>query len=135
MVNQIFANLPVKDLKKSMVFFTKLGFKFDKTFTDKNAACLILGKNIYAMLITHKLFSTFTKKKISDAKKQTEVLLALQVGSKKEVDSIIKKARSAGGKGYVPPMDYGWMYSNNFIDLDGHQWEVFFMNKKKMPKK
>ena len=135
MATQIFANLPVRDLKKSMLFFTKLGFKFDKTFTDKNAACLILGKNIYAMLITHKLFKTFTKKKISDAKKQTEVLLALQVKSKKEVDSLIKKARSAGGKAYLPPTDYGWMYANNFIDPDGHQWEVFFMDPKKMPKK
>ena len=135
MATQIFTNLPVKNLKKSMGFFTKLGFKFDAQFTDKNAACLILGKNIYAMLITHNMFKKFTKKKISDAKKQTEVLLALQVKSKQEVNSLIKKARNAGGKGYLPPTDYGWMYGNNFIDPDGHQWEVFFMDPKKMPKK
>ena len=130
----IFVNLPVNNLIKSMNFFKKLGFTFNKQFTDKNAACLVLGKNLYAMLITKKFFKKFTKKKISDAKKSTEVLVALQLKSKSEVDLLIKKARNAGGKNYLPPTDYGWMYGNNFLDPDGHQWEVFFMNPKKMPK-
>ena len=135
MVKSIFVNLPVKDLKKSVEFFTKLGFAFNPKFTDGNAACMIMGKNIFSMLIVHKFFKTFIKKEISNAKKTTEVLLALQVNSKKEVDEMIAKAIKAGGKDTEKTQDYGWMYGRDFEDLEGHIWEAFYMDEKAMPKK
>jgi len=133
MAKQIFVNLPVKDLKKSMDFFTKLGFTFNPQFTDDNAACMIIGENIYSMLLMEKFFKGFTKKEISDAKKTTEVLIAIDAESREEVDELIKKAVDAGGTIYRDPDDHGWMYSHSFADLDGHQWEVLYMDTNKMP--
>lgn len=133
MISNIFVNLPVKNLKKTVAFFKHLGFTFNKQFTNDDAACLVLGKNHFAMLITEKRFKDFTKKRISDAKKTTEVLLALQVASRKKVEEIFKKAMAAGGKEYRKSDDYGWMYARVFADLDGHQWEIFYMNPKKIP--
>ncbi|RJQ15692.1 glyoxalase/bleomycin resistance/extradiol dioxygenase family protein [Candidatus Woesearchaeota archaeon] len=135
MAKQIFVNLPVKDLSKTIKFFSTLGFTFNPKFTDKKAACMIIGENIYSMLIVEKFFKTFTPKKISDAKKTTEVLLALAVESRKKVDEIINKAVKAGGKEPRKPQDHGWMYGRSFEDLDGHIWEVFYMNERKMPKR
>lgn len=133
MAKQIFVNLPVKDLKKSMDFFTKLGFTFNPQFTDDNAACMIIGENIYSMLLMEKFFKGFTKKEISDAKKTTEVLIAIDANSRQEVDDIVNKAVDAGGTIYRDPDDHGWMYSHSFADLDGHQWEVLYMDTNKMP--
>jgi len=124
----------VNNLEKSIKFFTKLGFKFNPKFTDKNATCMIISDNIYSMLIVKKMFKTFTKKEISDAKKSTEVLISLQLENRKKVDELVKKAITAGGKSYLPTQDHGWMYTKNFADLDGHQWELFFMDESKMPK-
>jgi len=134
MAKQIFINLPVKDLKKSMVFFEKLGFSFNMQFTDDSAACLMIGENIYAMLLLEKFFKTFTNKEIADAKKLTEVLIAIDVESRKEVDEMIRKAVDAGGVTYRNPQDHGWMYGHSFADLDGHQWEVLYMDESQMPK-
>jgi len=133
MAKQIFVNLPVKDLKKSMDFFTKLGFTFNPQFTDDNAACMIIGENIYSMLLMEKFFKGFTKKEISDAKKTTEVLIAIDAESREKVDELIKKAVDAGGTIYREPDDHGWMYAHSFADLDGHQWEVLYMDTNKMP--
>ena len=132
-VKQIFVNLPVKDLNKSIEFFTKLGFSFNPQFTDENATCMVMGENIFAMLLTEQYFSTFISKEISDAKKVSEVITALSLGSREEVDSIMDKAFKAGGKQYKEPIDYGWMYNRNFEDLDGHQWEFFYMDMDAMP--
>ena len=132
-INQIFINLPVKDLNKSIEFFTKMGFTFNAQFTDENATCMIIGENMFAMLLTEKYFSTFITKPIADAKKATEVITALAVNSRDEVESIIEKAFAAGGKQYKDPIDYGWMYNRNFEDLDGHQWEIFYMDMSAMP--
>ena len=110
MVKEIFVNLPVKDLKKTMAFFTKLGFKFNPKFTDENAACLIIGENIFAMLLVEKFFKTFTKKEISDTMKTTEVITALSVESREKVDEILSKAIKAGGKEAREPQDHGWKY-------------------------
>lgn len=126
MVKQIFVNLPVEDLKKSMDFFKSLGFTFNEQFTDDKAACLEIGDNIFVMLLTKPMFQGFTKKPVADAKKSTEVLLALEVESIEKVNSIVKKAVEAGGNTYMEPQDHGWMYQHGFADLDGHQWEVFF---------
>ncbi|MDZ7626043.1 MAG: VOC family protein [Ignavibacteriaceae bacterium] len=133
MSKQIFINLPVKDLKKSISFFKKLGFKFNSQFTDDKAACMIIGENIYSMLLLEKFFKGFTKKKVADAKKTTEVLIAIDVKSRKDVDRMIKKAVAAGGSLYNKPQDHGWMYGHSFADLDGHQWEVLYMDESKMP--
>ena len=134
MAKQIFINLPVKDLKKTMAFFKKLGFTFNMQFTDDKAACMIIGENIYAMLLLEKFFKTFTNKKIADAKKSTEVLIAIDAESKYAVDEMIRKAVEAGGSTYRNPQDNGWMYGHSFADLDGHQWEVLYMDESQMLK-
>ncbi len=132
-INQIFVNLPVKDLNKTVAFFTEIGFEFNPQFTDENATCMIIGENMFAMLLTEKFFSTFTKKAVADATKATEVITAMSVGSREEVDALIEKAVKAGGKIYKDTEDHGWMYGRNFEDLDGHQWEVFFMDMSGIP--
>jgi uncharacterized protein len=134
MAKQIFINLPVKDLKNSMAFFEKLGFSFNMQFKDDKAACLIIGENIYAMLLLEKFFKTFTNKEISDAKKTTEVLIAVDAENRQAVDEMIKKAVEAGGSTYRNPQDNGWMYGHSFADLDGHQWEVLYMDESQMLK-
>jgi len=132
-IKQIFVNLPVKDLNRTVEFFTKLGFTFNPDFTDENATCMIIGENIFAMLLTERYFSTFTKKPLADAKTSTEVINAFSLGSRQEVDNITEKAIAAGGKQYKEAEDHGWMYGRNFEDLDGHQWEFFFMDMSAMP--
>lgn len=126
MVKQIFVNLPVKDLNKSVDFFTKLGFTFNPQFTNDDATCMILGENMYAMLLVEKYFQTFIKKEIADATKTTEVLTALSVASREKVDELVRLAVEAGGKETREPQDHGWMYTRAFEDLDGHIWEIFY---------
>ena len=133
MAKQIFVNLPVKDLNKTIKFFTKLGFKFNPKFTDENATCMIIGKNIFAMLLVERFFKTFIKKEIANASKTTEVLLALTAESREEVDEMISKVIGAGGKETREAQDHGWMYGRAFEDLDGHIWEIFYMDESKMP--
>ena len=133
MAKQIFVNLPVKDLNKTIEFFTKLGFKFNPQFTDENATCMIIGENIFAMLLVEKFFKSFIKKEICDAKKSTEVLLALHVDGKNQVDEMIAKAIKAGGAEPRQAQDHGWMYGRSFEDINGHIWEVFHMDMGKMP--
>jgi len=133
MATKIFVNLPVKDLNKSIEFFTKLGFSFNPKFTDDKATCMIIGENIFAMLLVEERFKDFTKKTISDAKKSTEVLIALDAENRGKVDEIVKKAVEAGGSIYTEPQDYGWMYGHSFADLDGHQWEILYMDETAIP--
>lgn len=123
-------NLPVADLPKTKEFWTKLGFTFNPQFTDETAACLVLGTNLFAMLMTHEAMRRFTKKEITDAWKATETINAYAVASKEEVDKLVDAALSAGGKKTRETEDYGWMYSRSFEDLDGHQWEVLWMDPK-----
>ncbi|MFV8441974.1 VOC family protein [Flavobacterium sp. LB2P44] len=134
MASKIFINLAVKDLKKSIDFFTKLGFSFNPQFTDEHATCMIIGENIFAMLVTEQRFKDFTKKEICNAHKNTEVLLAIDAESKEKVDEMIQIAVSAGGSIYMEPQDHGWMYGNSFADLDGHQLEIFYMDQSAIPK-
>lgn len=135
MVSKIFVNVAVKDVQKSIAFFKEIGFIFSPQFTDENAACMIIAENIFAMLVIEKRFKDFTKKEICDARINTEVLLALDVESREKVDEIIQKAVNAGGSIYMEAQDYGWMYSHSFEDLDGHQWEFFYMDESAVPKK
>ena len=134
MAKQMFLNIAIKDLAKSVGFFKKLGFTFDKKFTNKDATCMIVGKDIYVMLLTQKFFKTFVKKRIINPKKECEGIIGIHVGSKKEVDILFSKAIKAGGRKDKEGYDYGWMYGKTFEDLDGHIWEVFYMNVNKMPK-
>lgn len=133
MATKIFVNLPVKDLQQSINFFTQLGFTFNPQFTDEKAACMIIGDNIFAMLITEERFRDFTRKPICNAHQSTEVLLAVDVESKEKVDELVKKAVDAGGFTYADPKDYGWMYYHSFVDLDGHQWELMFLDESAVP--
>ena len=128
MATKIFVNLPVKDLDKTVEFFTKLGFKFNPRFTDENATCMIVGDDIFIMLLVEKFFKSFTKKEIVDATKGTEAIIALSAESKENVDEMIRKALEAGGSPPDKPQDQGWMYGHGFQDLDGHLWEVLWMD-------
>jgi predicted lactoylglutathione lyase len=135
MPTNIFVNLPVRDLKRSMDFFGKLGYSFNPQFTDETAACMIISENIYAMLLTHAKFSEFTKKEIADANKTTEVLVALSFDSRKSINETMQKALDNGGKETREPQDYGFMYGRSYEDLDGHIWELIWMDMEAFPKK
>jgi uncharacterized protein len=124
MPRQIFVNLPVKDLRKSMAFFSALGFSFNKQFTDDTAASLVISDHIYAMLLTHPKFEQFVTHPIADATKATEVLVALSCESRGEVDRIVDQALASGASAHQPPQDHGFMYLRSFADPDGHVWEV-----------
>ncbi len=128
MATQIFVNLPVKNLNKSIEFFTKLGFKFNPQFTDDTATCMIVADDIFVMLLTEEKFKIFTPKEICDAKKYTEVLVCLSSESREKVDEMVSKAVAAGGTTYNEPQDHGFMYGHGFQDLDGHIWEIMHMD-------
>ncbi|MBD0360946.1 MAG: VOC family protein [Nitrososphaeraceae archaeon] len=129
MATKIFVNLPVKDLNKTIEFFTKLGFKFNPQFTDENATCMIVGEDIFVMLLVEKFFKTFTKKEICDTSKNTEVIVALSVEGREKVDQMINKAIEAGGRESREPQDHGWMYGRSFEDINGHIWEIIYMDE------
>jgi uncharacterized protein len=128
-VTKIFVNLPVKDLNKTIDFFTKLGFKFNPQFTDENATCMIVGEDIFVMLLVEKFFKTFTKKEICDTSKDTEAIVALSVESREKVDQMINKAIESGGKESREPQDHGWMYGRSFEDINKHLWEIIYMDE------
>lgn len=127
MANKIFVNLPVKSLNRSVEFFTKLGFSFDKQFTDETATCMVVSEDIFVMLLTEEKFQTFTPKQICDAEKYTEVLVCLSLESRAKVDEMVAKAIAGGGATYNEPQDQGFMYGHGFQDLDGHIWELIYM--------
>jgi predicted lactoylglutathione lyase len=127
MATQIFVNLPVKNLNRSVEFFTKLNFTFDSRFTDETATCMIVSENIFVMLLTHDKFKAFTPKEICDAMKSTEVLVCLSSESREKVDTMVREAVAAGGTTYNEPQDHGLMYGHGFQDLDGHIWELIYM--------
>ena len=127
MARQIFVNLPVQDLKKSMDFFSTLGFTFNQQFTDNTAACMVISEDIYTMLLTHAKFKEFTPNPICDATKSTEMLVCLSCDSRAAVDDMVRKAVAGGGKTYNQPQDHGFMYGHGFQDLDGHIWELIYM--------
>lgn len=127
MNTQIFINLPVKDLNRSVEFFTQLGYTFNPQFTNEKATCMIISDTIFVMLLVEDFFKTFTKKEIADATKTTEVLLCLSAESREKVDELVNKAVAAGGTTPNEKQDHGFMYGWGFQDLDGHLWEVAYM--------
>lgn len=127
MAKQIFVNLPVKNLDKSVEFFTRLGYSFNPQFTDENATCMIVDENIFVMLLVEPYFKSFAKKEICDATRQTEVIVCLSADSREQADDLVAKATAGGGKA-TASKDYGFMYQTGFQDLDGHLWELAYMD-------
>ncbi|HEY7770905.1 VOC family protein [Longimicrobium sp.] len=125
---KIFVNLAVKDLARSVEFFTKLGFTFNQQFTDESATCMIVSDEAFVMLLVHGRFQDFTKKQIVDSTTHTEVLVALSAESREDVDAMVHTALANGGSPANDPQDHGFMYGWSFQDPDGHIWEVVWMN-------
>lgn len=126
---QLFVNLPVSDLQASINFFTALGFEFNPQYTNEQATCMIINENTFAMLLKSEFFKTFVSKEIVDTSGHTEVILAFSATSRAEVDELVHKALDAGGKKYNDPVDHGFMYSWSFQDIDGHLWEIVYMEE------
>lgn len=133
MGRQIFVNLPIRDMERTQAFFRSLGFSFNPQFTNEKGACMVVADGIHVMLLTEPFFQGFTKKPVADARASTEVLVCLSCDSRAEVDDLVRKALAAGGKAPVPPQDHGFMYGHGFEDLDGHQWELVFMDPSAAP--
>jgi uncharacterized protein len=128
MSTKIFVNVAVKDLERSKTFFSKLGYSFNPQFTDDTAACMVISDDIFAMLLTEAKFKDFTRKPIADANKTTEVLIALSAESKAKVNDMVDMAVKAGAVEARSPMDFGFMFGRSFHDLDGHIWEIIWMD-------
>ena len=126
--HKLFVNIPVSDLQRSIRFFEALGFSFNAQFTDATATCMLVGEDAYFMLLTKERFAGFSKRPTGDPRRETSALFALSVSSREEVDEIVRKAVAAGGSHAVDPQDHGFMYGWSFYDLDGHHWEVFWMD-------
>jgi predicted lactoylglutathione lyase len=130
----IYINLPVQDLQKSRQFYQKLGFSINEQFSDETAACVVFSEHIYVMILTHEKFQMFTPKTIANAHKETEVMNALSFDNKSEVDDLMNKALGNGATETRQTQDHGFMYSRAFNDLDGHIWELFWMDMSQFPK-
>ena len=133
MKSQIFINLPVKELEKSLNFYTKMGFTNNPQFSDDTAKCMVFSEEIFVMLITHDRFKTFITKPITDVSKTTSALLSISVESLDRVNEISNNAIAAGGKEPIEAKDYGFMQQRTIEDLDGHIWEIFYMDMSKFP--
>jgi predicted lactoylglutathione lyase len=132
-VKSIFVNLPTKDLNKTREFWTSLGFYFNEQFSNDQALCLVLNEGLmYSMLISHEMFNNFTDRTIADGT-TTQVLTALEVESREQVDRIVHLALENGATRYRESADHGWMYYDSFADLDGHQWEILFSDPVQIP--
>ncbi|ASK29807.1 glyoxalase/bleomycin resistance/extradiol dioxygenase family protein [Chryseobacterium sp. T16E-39] len=132
-VNQIYVNLPVKNVEETRAFWTKLGFEINEQFTDEKAVCVVMKEdNIYVMFLAEEFLKTFTDRPVAKGD-TTQVLLAIGVNSREEVDHMVNTALANGGSKYSDSMDHGWMYQSAFADLNGHQWEVMFADMSKFP--
>jgi len=123
-----FVNLPVLELGRSMHFFGSLGFEFDASFTDEHATCMVVSEQAFVMLLVEPFFATFTRKPVADAAAGTEAILGVSADSRADVDALVDKALQLGGAEAGPPHDEGTMYGRSFYDLDGHAWEVLWMD-------
>jgi len=128
--HKLFVNIPVSDVQRSITFFEALGFAFNPQFTDATATCMLVGEDAYFMLLDKQRFTGFSQRPMGDSRKETNALFALSVNSREEVDVMVRKAVAAGGSHAVDPQDHGFMYGWSFYDLDGHHWEVFWMDPK-----
>jgi predicted lactoylglutathione lyase len=126
----IFVNLAVRDLARTKAFFSSLGFTFNPKFTDDNAACMVINDESFVMLLTEPFFKTFTTREVCDTSRSTETLIAVSCATRDEVDALVTKVVDAGGRDAMPAQDHGFMYARSFYDLDGHHWEVVWMDPK-----
>lgn len=134
MNTQIFVNLPIKNMERTKAFFGALGYSFNPQFTNDKGACMVVQEgSIYVMLLVESFFQTFTKKAIANTGETTEVLVCLSCQSRAAVDELVGKARAAGGKVPNAPQDHGFMYGHGFEDLDGHIWELVYMDMAAAP--
>jgi len=124
----LFVNLPVADVERSTAFFAALGFSFNPTMTDETAACMLVGEHAYVMLLSREKFAQFAKLPIADPTTHTLALYCFSVSSREEVDAVSAAALAAGGREADDAEDYGYMYSRSFYDLDGHGWQVMWMD-------
>jgi predicted lactoylglutathione lyase len=125
----IFINLPVTDLASSREFFGGLGFTFDEKFSDESCACMVVSEQAYVMLLDERRFAEFTPRPVADARRSTEAILCVSAGSREDVDAFADAALGTGGSVANEPMDHGFMYGRSFHDLDGHLWEVMWMDQ------
>ncbi len=130
---KLFVNLSVADLEKSTAFFKALGFSFNPQFSDEKASCMIISQEAFVMLLSEPFFKTFTKRAICDTRSHTEGMFALSCESRAEVEELVHKAVAAGGSFAVDPQDHGFMFGWSFYDLDGHHWEVLWMDPAAIP--
>lgn len=128
MNTQVFINLPISDLPRSLAFFKALGYDHNPQFTDDTAACIVISPEIHVMVLTHSKFLEFTPNEICDTRNATEVIICLSCESREKIDDMVRKAVAAGGSTYAEPKDYGFMYQHSFQDPDGHQWELCHMS-------
>jgi len=134
MAKQIFVNLPVSDLPKAKAFYEAIGAVNNPQFSDGTSACMVLSDTIFVMLLTHAKWAQFTRKPIADAHQASEVMLALSADDRKAVDAVVGAAGATGGKADInPPQDHGFIYGRSFEDVDGHIWEIVFMDMSQMP--
>jgi predicted lactoylglutathione lyase len=125
---KLFVNIPVRDLQRSIEFFEALGFAFNQQFTDATATCMLVGEDAYFMLLTAEKFRDFSKRPVGDPQKETGALYAITASSRADVDAMVDKAIATGGSRAADPQDHGFMYVRSFYDLDGHHWEVLWMD-------
>ncbi len=133
-MKQVFINLPVKDVEKSMNFYTQLGFTNNPQFSDDQSKCMVWSENIFVMLLAHEKFAGFATKPIADTKSNVAGLFSLSTNSVDEVNNIVTSGLKAGGKEPNEMRDYGFMQQRTIEDIDGHTWEIFFMDMSKFPK-
>ncbi|KAF2082902.1 VOC family protein [Flavobacterium sharifuzzamanii] len=133
MKTKIFLNLAVKDLNRAVSFYNGLGFSTNPKFTNEKGACLVVDENIFVMILVEEFYQTFTKKQICDSTTTSEAIIAISVDTREQVDEMMEKAIKSGGIDYNQTNDYGWMYQRTFLDVDGHHWEVFFMDESQIP--
>ncbi|WDF64190.1 VOC family protein [Flavobacterium sp. KACC 22763] len=133
MKTKIFLNLAVKDLNRAVSFYNGLGFSTNPKFTNEKGACLVIDENIFVMILVEEFYQTFTKKQICDSTTTSEAIIAISVDTREQVDEMMEKAIKSGGTDYNQTNDYGWMYQRTFLDVDGHHWEVFFMDESQIP--
>jgi predicted lactoylglutathione lyase len=124
----IFVNLPVTDLDRSVEFFTSLGFTFNSQFTDENATCMVINDQSFVMLLVRPFFATFVSKDLADPATTTGAIVTVSAESRAEVDTLVDRALELGGAATKEPQDEGFMYGRSFYDLDGHAWEVMWMD-------
>lgn len=136
MIKEIWLNLPVKEVAKSKIFFSKIGFSFNEQHDTDHSTCMLVGKkNFVVMLFEEAMFEGFVQNKITDAQSGSEILISIDAESREEVDALARKAEEAGGTLFAKPAEIqGWMYGCGFTDLDGHRWNVLFMDFSKLSK-